>query len=623
MADAPKQQSFRERTRESLGYVARTARLVWRASRRLSIAYVALTLVASALPLGVAWVGKHLVDAVVARDEHLALRWVVVELALVAGQATATRGLGLCRQILGSRLGVDVNVAILERAANLELRHFEDSEFYDRMTRARREASSRPLALVSDVFSLVQSALTLAGYLALLLAFSPWAALVLLVSTVPATLAEVKYSKVLFKMRNWRSPESRKLYYLEHVLANDEYAKEIKLFGLGSLFLGRYKETAESFHAEDSKLATKKAGVTHGLSLVATLALYATYGFVAVLAARGDITLGQMTMYVLAFRQGQSSFQSLLSAIGSIYEHNLYMSNLFTFLGDVRPPDEGRALLAPEPSVALAPSAPEPSVALAPSAPGPHGAEVRFEDLGFKYPGKDTWAIRHVDLVIPPGQKVALVGHNGAGKTTLVKLLTGLYEPTEGRVVVDGRDVRDWDRGELLARFGVVFQDFNQYQLALRENVGLGSVPHLGDEPRILHAAELGGAAELVGALPGGLDAALGSWFRGGAELSGGQWQKVALSRAFMRDDADILVLDEPTAALDAESEHAVFERFQKLALGRTTLVISHRFPTVRMADRILVLEGGAVIEQGTHDELVAQKKTYARLFALQAQGYA
>jgi ATP-binding cassette subfamily B protein len=570
MADAPKQQSFRERTRESLGYVARTARLVWRASRRLSIAYVALTLVASALPLGVAWVGKHLVDAVVARDEHLALRWVVVELALVAGQATATRGLGLCRQILGSRLGVDVNVAILERAANLELRHFEDSEFYDRMTRARREASSRPLALVSDVFSLVQSALTLAGYLALLLAFSPWAALVLLVSTVPATLAEVKYSKVLFKMRNWRSPESRKLYYLEHVLANDEYAKEIKLFGLGSLFLGRYKDTAESFHAEDSRLATKKAGVTHGLSLVATVALYATYGFVAVLAARGSISLGQMTMYVLAFRQGQSSFQSLLSAIGSIYEHNLYMSNLFTFLGEVRPPDEGRALLAPEPSVALAPSA-----------PGPHGAEVRFEDLGFKYPGKDTWAIRHVDLVIPPGQKVALVGHNGAGKTTLVKLLTGLYEPTEGRVVVDGRDVRDWDRGELLARFGVVFQDFNQYQLALRENVGLGSVPHLGDEPRILHAAELGGAAELVG------------------------------------------VLDEPTAALDAESEHAVFERFQKLALGRTTLVISHRFPTVRMADRILVLEGGAVIEQGTHDELVAQKKTYARLFALQAQGYA
>ena len=615
--DAPKRQSWSARTKESFGYVVRTAALVWRASPRLSSAYVALTLLASALPLGIAWVGKHLVDAVVARSEPLALRWVLVELALVAAQATTTRGLGLCRQILGSRLGVDVNVAILERAARLDLRHFEDSEFYDKMTRARREASSRPLALVSDAFALLQNGLTLAGYLALLLAFSPWAALVLLLSTVPATLAEVKYSKVIFKMRNWRSPESRKLYYLEHLLANDEYAKEIKLFGLADLFLGRYKDTAESFHAEDSRLATKKAGVTHGLSLLATLALYATYGFVALLAARGSITLGQMTMYVLAFRQGQSSFQALLSAIGAIYEHNLYMSNLFSFLG-LSP-----GLVSDEPARAPAPNTRRgDDVALAPVR-AEHGAEVRFENLGFKYPGKDAWAIRGVDLVIPPGQKVALVGHNGAGKTTLVKLLTGLYEPTEGRVLVDGKDVREWDRGELLARFGVVFQDFNQYQLALRENVGLGSVPHMDDEPRILEAAKLGGASELVDKLPGGLDAALGNWFRGGAELSGGQWQKVALSRAFMRDAADILVLDEPTAALDAESEHAVFERFQKLAKGRTTLVISHRFPTVRMADRILVLEGGQVVEQGTHDELVAQKKTYARLFALQAQGYA
>ena len=611
---------LRARLAESARYAWRTATLVHRSSPRLARGYLALVLAGSALPLAVAWVGKQLVDAVVARSEAVALRWVLVELGLVVLMALAGRGAALVRQVLGARLGVDVNTAILEKASRLELAEFEDSELYDRMTRARREASSRPLALVSDAFSLVQNTLTLGGYLALLVGYGACVAALLLLSTVPATLAEVKYSKEQFKLRNWRSPESRKLLYLEHALASDEHAKEVRLFDLAELFLARYKTLAEAFYAEDARLAVKKSSATTGLSLLATLALYGTYATVALLAARGSLSLGTMTLYVLAFRQGQAAFQAALSSLGSIYEHNLYMSNLFSFLGGEvdagpRPAREATALPAAPP----APAAPR----------ARRGAVVRFEGVGFRYPGRDEWALRGIDLTLAAGERVALVGHNGAGKTTFVKLMTGLYAPTEGRVLVDGVDVLGGDgpdaarvRRALLARFGVVFQDFNQYQLTLRENVGVGSVPRMDDEPHVRNAAALGGAGELVSSLEGGLEAPLGHWFRGGVELSGGQWQKIALSRAFMRDDADILVLDEPTAALDAESEHTVFERFHELAEGRTTLVISHRFPTVRMADRILVLEGGRVTEEGSHDALVAQGGTYARLFALQAKGY-
>lgn len=658
MGATPKapEEPLAKRLATSVRYTIRTAKLVYRVSPKLATAYVSLTLGASGLPLAVAWIGKKLVDAVVAHDEHTATKWVGAELAVVASLALVMRGSALVRQVLGARLGVDVNTAILEKATRLALPDFEDSELYDRMTRARREASSRPLALVSDAFGFVQNALTLAGYLALLVGYGGWVAALLLLSTVPATLVEVKFSKEQFKLRNWRSPESRKLLYLEHALASDEHAKEIRLFDLADLFLGRYKETAEAFYGEDTKLAVKKASATTSLSLLATLALYGTYASVAVLTARGALTLGTMTMYVLAFRQGQSAFQSALSAVGSIYEHNLYMANLFSFLGDgAGELGEGRkaearlakgtveaskkALEAAETAEttktteAVAGSeAVEAGHAMVvaegtlptPSRRTTKGAEVRFENVGFKYPTKDVWALRGIDLTIHAGEKVALVGHNGAGKTTFVKLMTGLYTPTEGRILVDGRDVADWEKHALLARFGVVFQDFNQYQLSLRENVGVGSVPRMNDEAQVLRATELGGAAPLVDELSGkgGLDAALGQWFRGGVELSGGQWQKIALSRAFMREDADILVLDEPTAALDAESEHTVFERFHALAEGRTTLVISHRFPTVRMADRILVLEGGAVKEEGTHESLLAKDGLYARLFRLQAQGY-
>ena len=326
----------------------------------------------------------------------------------------------------------------------------------------------------------------------------------------------------------------------------------------------------------------------------------------AVAAALSRITLGNLTLYVVSLRQGQQAFQSVLSGIGNLYEHNLYMSNLFSYIELAEASEQKERERA--------------SRRLGVESSGETG--IRFEDVGFHYPGKDSWALRHVDLTIEPGDSLALVGENGAGKTTFVKLLAGLYQPSEGRIVLDGRDLSTWDPEPLRRRFGVLFQDFNKYQLKLRENIGLGSVAHLTDETRIERAAERGGASELLQTLPGGLDAALGHWFEKGSELSGGQWQKVALARAFMREEADILVLDEPTAALDAESEHAVFQRFRELAKGRTTIVISHRFPTVRMAKSIIVLEQGQIVEHGSHEFLLEKDGKYARMFKLQAQGY-
>ncbi len=591
--------SLLHRARSGFTHLPRTVRLVWRGSPRLAAALVALTVFVALLPLGVAWVGKAIIDAVVAGDRDATLRWVLVELGLVTALALVQRGLSLARQLLGARLAVDVNVAILEKAGTLELRHFEDSELYDRLTRARREASSRPVAVVGEVLSLGQNLLTLAGYAGLLWSFSPWAVLGLMVAAVPATLVEMRFSEAAFKLRNWRAPENRRLNYIEYVLANDQHAKEVKLFGLGGLLLRRYKDLGEKLYREDARLAWRRAGWGYLLSLVGTGAFYGCYAWMALTAVQGGIGLGSLTLYLVAFRQGQQSFQAVLSSLGGMWEHNLYLSNLFGFLDTAIDPTStpAGALALPE-------------------------RGLRFEGVGFRYPGREDWALRGVDLYVPEGRSLALVGHNGAGKTTFIKLLTRLYAPTEGRILLDGRDLRDWDEAALHRRVAVVFQDFNKYQLPARENVGFGDHAHLADVDRLERAAGRGGAAELVAGLPQRWDAMLGRWFKDGTELSGGQWQKVALARAFMREDADILVLDEPTAALDAEAEHAVFERFRALTAGRTSILISHRFPTVRMADHIVVIDGGRIVEQGTHAELVAAQGRYAQLFALQAQGY-
>jgi ATP-binding cassette subfamily B protein len=597
------------RLRGSFSQTGRTMGMVWRSSPGGTVALAVLTVVSALLGPSIAYTGKLIVDAVVAaRGGHAAgsqaLVYVWLELGLIVASGLMERTLGLVRQLVGARLAVDVNVMILEKALQLSLRHFEDSEFYDKLTRARREASSRPLGLVQENFQVLRNGLTMAGYIALLVRFSPWLVLVLLIASIPAFASEAVFSGKAFRLRNKRAPEARQLNYLEYVMGNDEHAKEVKLFGLGPMLLGRYRGLAERLFKEDRGLAIRRTSWSFSLTLLSVLSFYGCYALIALATVKGTLSLGDMTLYLVAFRQGQQAFQSILGSVGNMYEHTLYMSNLFEFL----------AIEVGQPVPALGPDGQV--------LPVLNELGIRFENVSFRYPGAPHFALHAINLFIPKGQSLALVGENGAGKTTFIKLLTRLYQPTEGRVLLDGRDLATWDETALRRRIGVIFQDFAQYHFMLRENVGVGSIEHLDDEPRIGQALDRGGAGDLVATLSQGLDTQLGRWFMGGVDLSGGQWQKIALARAFMRQEADILVLDEPTAALDAAAEHAVFQRFRVLSEGRTTIVISHRFPTVRMADRILVIEKGEVVEQGSHAELVAAKGRYARLFALQAEGY-
>jgi len=575
--------------------------MAWRAAPLIAGLWIGVLGIAAVLPIGMAWVGKAIVDAVVAHAVTPALSWVVVELLLVVGLSMAQRGASMLRALLGVRLGLSVNLEILNKAQTLELRHFQDPEFYDQLTRARREATHRPLAVAGELLGLASAVVTMHGFVALLLSFSVGAVALLLIAAIPAALAELRFSRVACDLRNRRATDARMLGYLEYVLASDEHAKEVMMLGLGPTLLSRYQRVSEDIWREERSLALARTLWVVGLAQLGTLTFYGCYVFIAVQAARGQLGLGDMTMYVLAFRQGQLSFQSILLALGSLYEHDLYMSNLLDFLAiPVKPQPP---MLGPAP------------------ADGERG--VRFEDVGFCYPDQQRFALRNINLMIPPGQTLALVGPNGAGKSTFIKLLAGLYEPSEGRILLDGRDLRSYPREQLRRRLSVAFQDFNQYQLSAQENVGFGSPDHVDDHARVEAAIVDGGAAEIIAELPDGARTQLGRWFHGGVDLSGGQWQRIALARAFMRSEADILVLDEPTAALDIDAEAEVFERVRALAQGRTVILISHRFANVRTADRVIVLESSGVIEDGTHEQLIGQGGVYAAMFRKQARGYA
>jgi ATP-binding cassette subfamily B protein len=584
-------------------YSRRALELVWSTSRGLTLAIAALTVVAGALPAAVAYVGSLIVDAVVGAmktgDASRVIELVVLEGVLVAAIAAAQRGLSLCQSLLRAQLGQRVNVMILEKALTLELQHFEDSEFYDKLTRARREASSRPLSLVMRTFGLVQNGISLVSYGSLLFHFSPWAVAVLLLAGLPAFIAEAKFSGDAFRLFRWRSPETRMQMYLETVLAREDHAKEVKLYGLGERLLQRYRDIFNRLYSADRALTIRRDAWGFGLGLIATVALYGAYAWIAVSTVRGLITLGQMTMYLMLFRQGQSAVSASLSAVGGMYEDNLYLSTLYEYLETEVPPALGAA------------------------ARGPHPEDgIRFENVGFTYPGASEPALENITLHLKPGASLALVGENGSGKTTLIKLLTRLYQPTSGRILLDGLDLAEWDERALRERIGVIFQDFTRYQMLVGENVGAGDERHFEDEARWREAAAKGQASDFIENLPAGYRTQLGKWFQDGRELSGGQWQKIALSRAFMRTRADILVLDEPTAAMDAAAEAEVFEHFRQLARERITILISHRFSTVRMADQIAVLDHGRIVELGSHDELMALNGRYAHLFTLQARGY-
>ncbi|MBP6218997.1 MAG: ABC transporter ATP-binding protein [Oligoflexales bacterium] len=591
--------------RASFRHILPSLRLAWHSAPNLCIAVSILTLIASILPLFVAYFGKIIIDAIVAKNMETSLFWLAAEGGLVAIQSGVLRLLFFCQSLLGARLGVDVNILILEKAVTLELSHFEDATIYDQLTRARQQASIRPVAMVTDSLQLIQNILTFLGYVGLLITLSPWMVLGLILTAIPAAISEMRFSNAAFRLRNWRSPDTRRLNYLEYVLATDEHVKEVKVLGLSSLFLGRYRRLANQFYNDDKRLNQRRSFWAYLLSLLTTIAFYLCYGLLVLWASLSRITLGQLTLYVLSFRQGQQAFQSCLTAIGNMYEGNLYMSNLFEFLAiDIQKPI---TKLEAKPA----------------SSENIQTEGIRFENVGFCYPGKTNWALRHIDLFIPKGRSLALVGSNGAGKSTFIKLILRLYTPSEGRILLDGKDLQDWPLDLLYKRVGVVFQDFNQYQLNVQENVGIGSVPDMENLEHIHRAIISGGAEQVLAELPHGVQTKLGRWFNDGMEVSGGQWQKIALSRGFMHDNADILILDEPTSALDAEAEQVVFERFAKLTKGKTSLLISHRFPTVRMADWIVVIEKGRILEQGTHKELLARPQSrYAYLFTLQAQGY-
>ena len=434
----------------------------------------------------------------------------------------------------------------------------------------------------------------------LLLRFSPWLVVILLATSVPAFIAETRFSEEGFRLLTRRAPETRQINYLARLLTEDSSAKEIKLFNLGETLLTRYMTLFEKFFHEDKSLALRRAVAGFSLGLIATLGFYGSYAWIVWRTVEAKISLGDMTLYLSIFRQGQSTFQSILSAVGSIYENNLFMAHLFDFFG-----------LKPQMGVA----APHQGLPVALS------RGIEFRGVGFRYPEREDWALRHIDLSIRPGEKIALVGPNGAGKTTLIKLLSRLYDPTEGSILIDGIDIRELDPLDLRQRIGVIFQDFVRYHLPASENIGFGQIEALDRLDRIIESARKSGAHSIIESLPDGYQTMLGRWFHGGHELSVGQWQKVALARAFMRD-AEILVLDEPTASLDAETEYEIFRHFQELTDGKMAILISHRFSTVRMADRIVVIQEGRIAEIGTHQELLRREGIYAHLFSMQAEGY-
>jgi len=586
-------------------YGRRAIQLVWSTNKTLSSALATLTIIAGVIPAGIAFVGARIVDAVVQatrdvnHDTHVVIQYVVFEAVLVAALAAAQRGLSLCQSLLRAQLGQRVNVMILEKALTLQLVQFEDSEFYDKLTRARREASQRPLSLVMRTFGLMQNVISLVSYATLLIQFSAWALVILLCAGLPAFIAETKFSGDAFRLFRWRSPETRMQLYLESVVAREDYAKEVKLFGLGPLLLDRYRQIFHKLYKEDRDLTIRRDSWGFGLGLIGTAALYSAYAWIALSTVAARITLGQMTMYLMLFRQGQAAVSASLSAVSGLYEDNLYLSTLYDYLETPTIIAKGNATKGAIP-----------------------GDGIRFEEVSFTYPGAELPALQGINLHIKPGESLALVGENGSGKTTLIKLLTRLYSPNTGRVLLDGTDLEEWDEGTLRQRIGVIFQDFARYQLLLGENIGAGDVQHFEDEMQWRQAAERGMADAVIETMPAGYRTQLGKWFKDGRELSGGQWQKIALSRAFMRSRADILVLDEPTAAMDAGAEAQIFAHFQTLTRDRIAILISHRFSTVRMADQIVVVRDGRIIEHGNHEQLMKLNGHYAHLFSLQAKGY-
>ena len=603
--------SWKERL-EALRYIPALFRLIWRTHRGYTSTIVVLRVVRSVVPVATFWVGKLILDSVIAaKAGNTSLsqvwRYLMLELGIVLVSEILARASSLTESLLGDLFSNAMSVRLMEHAAKLDLAQFEDPEFYDHLERARRQTVGR-IALLSLLLSMSQDALTLLTLAGALIAYNPWLLLLLAVAVVPSFLGETHFASLGYSLLFRWTPERRQLDYLRYVGASDKTAKEVQMFGLASWLTERYRDLSQRFYEANRDLSIRRGIVSALLSILGTIGYYAAYVVILIRAVRGDITIGTLTFLAASFGRGRDVIQNILLSASNVYEQALYLRDLFVFL-EMRPTIESVPNAIPVP------------------------AKIRsgfvFENVGFRYPGSERWAIREVNLVLKPGERVALVGENGAGKTTITKLLARLYDPTEGRITLDGRDLKDYDLGSLRRAIGVIFQDFVRYDMRFDENIGVGEIDSVrealernnGTPPGITAAAENSLAASLLPRFPKGYQQMLGRRFDDGVDLSGGEWQKIALARAYIRD-AQVLILDEPTAALDARAEYEVFLRFSELVAGRMAVLISHRFSTVRMADRIIVLRHGKVEEQGSHEELVTRRGLYEELFTMQAAGY-
>lgn len=610
---------LRRALRERIGpfrHLPALFRLVWAVSPALTLASLGLRLARAIVPLASLFVAKLILDAVVAvhaapvaaataadwlADERLSriALLVAVELGLAVASDLGGRATSLVDGVLAERSGNATTLRLMAHAASLDLQQFEDGAVQDKLERARRQVAWRS-NLLAQVLGQAQDLVTAASLAAGVIAFLPWLVGLLVLALVPSFLNELHFNRSGYRLAYARTPERREVDYLRYLGAGAESAKEVKLFGLGDFLRDSFRTLAERVTAENTALAVRRAGWGGLFASFGTLAYYGAYALIVARTARGELTIGEMTFLAGSFLRLRGLVEGLLLGLSQTAGQAQYLDDLFSFF-TVEP-----AIRSPERPARL---------------PVPIAEGFVFETVGFRYPGTDRWAVRDLDLTIGAGEVVALVGENGAGKTTIVKLLCRLYDPTEGRILLDGRDLRDYDLEDLRGRIGVIFQDFLRFDFTAGDNIAAGRIAARDDADRIAAAAGRSLADTVIARLASGYGQRLGRRFEDGADLSGGEWQKIAIARAYMRD-AEILVLDEPTAALDARSEFEVFQRFGDLARGRMAILISHRFSTVRMADRIMVLEGGRLAESGSHAELVAARGRYAELFELQARGY-
>jgi ATP-binding cassette subfamily B protein len=581
-------------------------KLVWASSPWMTGLNAGLRLMRSAIPVTVLYVGKLIIDEVILMNRHAGAvsahhLWMLIgfEFLLALFNDALGRSISLLDSLLGDLFGKLSSVRIMKHAAMLDLEQFEDPVFYDKLERARQQTTGRTI-LLSQVLSQLQDLITMGFLAAGLVLFNPWLIALLFITILPSFIGESYFNDQTYALSRRQTPERRELDYLRYLGASDETAKEVKIFDLSDFIIGRFEALANKFYLSNRRITINRSLWGAGFTLMGSLGYYGAYVYIILETISGRISIGQLTFLAGSFRQLKALMESILTRFTAVSQGAIYLSDFFEFF-DIRP-----AITTVKNPLPF---------------PNPIRSGFTFRDVGFRYQHAETWATRHLNFTLGAGEKIALVGENGAGKTTLVKLLARLYEPTEGTILLDGIDLRLYDLVSLRQNIGIIFQDYLRYQMRVSDNIAVGNILQKENEPLIVSAAEQSLAAGLVSRLPAGYDQMLGKRFQDGIELSGGEWQKVALARAYMRQ-AQVLILDEPTSALDARAEYEVFQRFAALTQGKTAVLISHRFSTVRMADRILVLQFGELIESGTHAELIEQKGKYAELFALQAKGY-